>query len=120
MAFGVYPKGRKRAGIVFRKKSDILYRITTVERADLYVTDMYQYSKNLNKDRAEAEFLLELHSPRNKSHALEIALMQDTVEMRIFEMIEGAAKFRFNWTGTEDELKSALRSFGVMMIALRF
>jgi len=108
LAFGVYPKGRKRAGIVFRKKSDILYRITTVERADLY------------EDRAEAEFLLELHSPRNKSHALEIALMQDTVEMRIFEMIDGAAKLRFNWTGTEDELKSALRSFGVMMIALRF
>ena len=31
LAIGVYPKGGKRAGVVFRKNKSILYRITTVE-----------------------------------------------------------------------------------------
>jgi len=121
LTIGVYPKGGKRASVVFRKNRNILYRITTLERADLFVCDMYHYTVDLSKKREEPEFLVELHSTRKRCHALEIALADDrNAELRVYEMIDGCAKLCFKWKGLRDELSACLQDFGIMMIAFRF
>ena len=120
MAIGVYPKGGKRAGVVFRKNKGILYRITTVERADMFIGKMYDYATDLKYKREKPEFLIELNSPRKRSHVLEIAISGDKVAMRVYEMIEGCAKLRFSWQGAREGLFALMNDIGVMMLIMRF
>jgi len=95
LGIGVYPKGGKRAGVVFRKHNHILYKITTIERADLFVGKLYEYATDLKNNREEPEFLIELASPRKRTHVLEIELANDKAEIRVYEMIDGWAKLCF-------------------------
>ena len=120
LAIGVYPKGDKRAGVVFRKNKGILYRITTVERADQFVSKMYEYAMDLKNKREKPDFLVELNSPRKRSHVLEIAISGDKVELRVYEMVEGCAKLRFNWRGAREGLFALMNDIGVMRLVMRF
>ncbi len=114
LGIGIYPKAGKKAGVVFRKHKNILYRITTIERVDLFIGKMYDYAIDLRNNREEPEFLIELASPRKRTHVLEIALADDEAELRVYEMMDGCAKLCFKWNGNREGLMDGLDVFTIL------
>lgn len=118
---GIYSKRGNRAGLVFRKNNNkVLYRVSTIERADVFCGTMYDYTIELGKERAEPEFLIEIHSSRNKMHVLEIALSGNEAEVRIYEMIDGCSLLRFKWNGDREGLMDGLDVFSILRLLHNF
>lgn len=107
LTISIYKRGSDKASLVFRRDR-VLYRITTVEPVKFIAGHLNTYLTDLKNGVAERELVLELKSPRNRRHVLEMATADDLVTVCVFDLSRGEEGLCFKWSGTTDGLMPEL------------
>jgi hypothetical protein len=105
------------ASMIFRKDG-AEYRIATVQDIRSVMAKLSRYANDFIKDRADEQFILELHCPKGCNRVLEIAIEDSHILFHVFEFKGDDMELKFFWRGQKENFRRTVQGISMLSFFL--
>jgi len=114
LKISIYKRGGNKASLVFRHRA-VLFRITSIEDANVFVKQLTGYLDDLRKGIGKPYFVMQLQSPRSHQWVVEIKMNVNHVMKLSVWRYEGINRLVpcFVWNGDQRIFNASLSAFSV-------